>query len=212
MAADDALIIGLTGGIGSGKSAAAARFEELGAVLVDADAIAHALTAPGGAAILAIRGEFGDSAISADGALDRAAMRRLVFVDAAAKLRLEAILHPLIRAETQRRCEEAMASGAPYVVLVVPLLIESGDYRRRVTRVAVVDCAEETQVTRVMARSGLTREEVERIMAAQVTRAERLAAADDVIDNDKDMATLRAQIEILHRRYLDLAGKTRSHG
>lgn len=212
MAVPNALIIGLTGGIGSGKSAAAAMLKELGAGLVDADAIAHELTAPGGAAIPAIRGEFGDTAVSADGALDRAAMRRLVFADAAAKLRLEAILHPLIRAETQRRCEEAMVAGAPYVVLVVPLLIESGDYRRRVTRVAVVDCAEETQVTRVMARSGLTREEVQRIMAAQVNRAERLAAADDVIDNDGDMEALRVQIEALHRLYLELAGKTRSRG
>jgi len=206
------LIIGLTGGIGSGKSAAAAMFNELGAGLVDADAIAHELTAPGGAAIPAIRGKFGDTAISAEGALDRAAMRRRVFTDAAAKLRLEAILHPLIRAETQRRCEAALAAGAPYVVMVAPLLIESGEYRRRVSRVVVVDCAEETQVIRVMARSGLSREEVLRIMATQAARAERLAAADDVIDNDAGMDALRMQIETMHRRFLDLAGKTQSHG
>lgn len=206
------MIIGLTGGIGSGKSAAAEMLKELGAGFVDADAIAHELTAPGGAAIAAIRAEFGDQAVSADGSLDRPVMRRRVFADAAAKLRLEAILHPLIRAETRRRCEETLASGAPYVVLVVPLLIESGDYRGRVARVAVVDCAEETQVRRVMARSGLAREEVLSIMAAQVTRAERLAAADDVISNDGDMKSLRLQIETLHRRYLELAGKTCSHG
>ena len=206
------MIIGLTGGIGSGKSAAAAMFNELGAGLVDADAIAHELTAPGGAAIPAIRGKFGDTAISAEGALDRAAMRRRVFTDAAAKLRLEAILHPLIRAETQRRCEAALAAGAPYVVMVAPLLIESGEYRRRVSRVVVVDCAEETQVIRVMARSGLSREEVLRIMATQAARAERLAAADDVIDNDAGMDALRMQIETMHRRFLDLAGKTQSHG
>lgn len=206
------MLIGLTGGIGSGKSAAATMLNELGAGLVDADAIAHELTAPGGTAIPAIRNEFGEAAVSADGALDRAVMRRLVFADRAAKLRLEAILHPLIGAETRRRCKEALVSGVPYVVLVVPLLIESGDYRKRVSRVAVVDCAEETQVSRVMTRSGLARDEVERIMATQVGRKERLAAADDVIDNDGDMDFLRAQVETLHRRYLELAGGTRSHG
>ena len=206
------MVIGLTGGIGSGKSAAAEMFRELGTGFVDADAIAHELTALGGTAIAAIRSEFGDQAVAADGALDRAAMRRLVFADGAAKRRLEAILHPLIRAETQRRCAAALAAGAPYVVLVVPLLIESGDYLKRVSRVAVVDCAEETQVARVMARSGLARAEVERIMAAQVARTERLAAADDVIDNDGDMESLRLQVEALHHRYLDLAGKTWPHG
>lgn len=195
------LIVGLTGGIGSGKSAAADIFAELGAAVVDADAIAHELTAPGGAAIESIRAAFGDEMIGANGALDRAAMRKRVFADAEAKVRLEAILHPMIRAEADRRIGEARA---PYVVLVVPLLVESGSYRQRVQRVAVVDCPEETQVARVMARSGLSTQEARAIMAAQVSRAERLAAADDVIDNGGDLAGLRAQVEALHRRYVEI--------
>ena len=208
----DALIVGLTGGIGSGKSAAATLFAEFGAAVVDADVIAHELTAAAGLAIPAIRKSFGDALIGADGALDRTAMRRLVFSDATAKARLEAILHPMIRAESERRCEAGLAAGASYVVLVVPLLVESKTYRACVARVAVVDCSEETQVARVMARNGLTREEVRRIMATQATRAERRAAADDVIDNDRDMAMLRAQVGVLHRLYLKLAGKARPDG
>lgn len=202
-----AFIVGLTGGIGSGKSAASAMLGELGAAVVDADVIAHELTAPGGAAIAAIRSAFGSDAIAADGALDRVAMRRLVFSDAAAKGRLEAILHPLIGAEIRRRSAIGLASGAPYVVLVVPLLVESGGYRKRVARILVVDCAEDTQVARVMARNGMTSEEVRRIMATQATRAERLTAADDTVDNDSDMNNLRIQIEALHRKYLALAAK-----
>lgn len=195
-------IVGLTGGIGSGKSAAASLFEELGAAVVDTDTIAHELTAPGGAAIEPIRGAFGDEVIDARGALDRAAMRRKVFADAQAKTRLEAILHPLIRAEADRR---SAAARAPYVVLVVPLLVESGGYRSRVQRVAVVDCPEETQVARVMSRSGLSAEEDRAIMAAQVGREQRLAVADDVIDNGGERAALRPQVEALHRRYLEMA-------
>jgi dephospho-CoA kinase len=194
-------VVGLTGGIGSGKSAAAEIFRTLGAAVVDTDLIAHELTAPGGAAMRAIRAEFGDGMAAADGGLDRAAMRALVFSDAAARARLEAILHPAIRAESERRCA---AAAEPYALLVVPLLVESGDYRRRVARVAVVDCAEETQVARVMARSGLGRDEAMRIMAAQSSRAARLAAADDVISNDGDLADLRRQVEALHLRYLNL--------
>ena len=201
------LIVGLTGGIGSGKSAAAAVFAELGAAVVDADVIAHELTAANGAAMPAIRNAFGADVLAPDGALDRTAMRRLVFSDAAAKGRLEAILHPLIHAESQRRCARGLAGGAPYVVLVVPLLVESGTYRDRVTRVLVVDCAEKTQVARVMARNGMTSEEVRRIMATQATRAERLTAADDTVDNDSDMSALRIRIEALHRKYLALAVK-----
>ncbi len=208
----DALVVGLTGGIGSGKSAAATMFAELGAAVVDADAIAHELTAPGGLAIPAIRSNFGAELIDADGALDRVAMRRLVFADAMAKARLEAILHPLIRAESERRCAAGLAAGAPYAVLVVPLLVESKTYRTRVARVAVVDCAEEIQVARVMARSGLAPDEVRRIMATQAPRAERLAAADDIIENDGDMTALRAQVEALHRVYLDHARKISADG
>ncbi|MEK7738107.1 MAG: dephospho-CoA kinase, partial [Pseudomonadota bacterium] len=149
----------------------------------------------------------GDAVIAADGALDRAAMRRLVFADDSAKSRLEAILHPLIRIESQLRCEAALENHAPYVVLVVPLLVESGNYPSRVGRVLVVDCSEATQQARVMARTSLPREEVQRIMAAQATRAERLKAADDIIENDAAIGRLRPQIEVLHRKYLTLAAK-----
>jgi dephospho-CoA kinase len=195
-------IVGLTGGIGSGKSAAASLFESLGAAVVDTDAIAHELTAPNGAAIAPIRAAFGDTVIDGRGALDRTAMRRLVFADAQAKARLEAILHPMIRDEADQRSE---AARAPYVVLVVPLLIESGGYRGRVQRIVVVDCPEETQVARVMARSGLSAGEARAIMVAQVGRERRLAAADDVIDNGGELAALRPQVEALHRRYLEMA-------
>ena len=195
-------IVGLTGGIGSGKSAAATLFEEFGAAVVDTDAIAHALTAPGGTAIAPIRAAFGDEVVAPNGALDRAAMRRKVFTDAQAKGRLEAILHPMIRAEADRR---SAAARAPYVVLVVPLLVESGGYRSRVQRIAVVDCPEAVQVARVMSRSGLSAGEARAIMAAQVGREARLAVADDVIDNGGELAALRPQIEALHRRYLEMA-------
>ena len=195
-------IVGLTGGIGSGKSAAATLFEEFGAAVVDTDAIAHALTAPGGTAIAPIRDAFGDEVVAPNGALDRAAMRRKVFTDAQAKGRLEAILHPMIRAEADRR---SAAARAPYVVLVVPLLVESGGYRSRVQRVTVVDCPEAVQVARVMSRSGLSAGEARAIMAAQVGREARLAVADDVIDNGGELAALRPQIEALHRRYLEMA-------
>lgn len=195
-------LVGLTGGIGSGKSAAATLFEEFGAAVVDTDAIAHELTAPGGTAIAPIRAAFGDEVVAPDGALDRAAMRRKVFTDAQAKGRLEAILHPMIRAEADRR---SAAARAPYVVLVVPLLVESGGYRSRVQRIAVVDCPEAVQVARVMSRSGLSAGEARAIMAAQVGREARLAVADDVIDNGGELAALRPQIEALHRRYLEMA-------
>ncbi|MBV2235423.1 MAG: dephospho-CoA kinase [Sterolibacterium sp.] len=206
-------VLGLTGGIGSGKSAVAALFGELGVPVIDVDRIAHELTAPGGAAMADIRQTFGERLVTAEGALDRAAMRNLVFSDPQAKHRLETILHPLIGAESQRRCHAAQAE-APYVVLEVPLLIESGTYRNRAARIAVVDCCEETQIERVMQRSGLSREDVQRIMAAQASRAERLAVADDVIDNDGPQAQLRPQVEALHHRYLAMlkAKKTLAGG
>ncbi len=195
-------IVGLTGGIGSGKSAAAQAFEALGTSAIDTDAIAHALTGPGGAAIEPIRAAFGADFLTPEGALERARMRALVFTDAAKKHLLESILHPMIRARTS---ELVQAAGSPYVILMVPLLIESSDYRRRCQRILVIDCPEELQVTRVMARSGLAAEQVRAIMANQVTRAARLAAADDVIDNSQDMSHLRHQVEALHARYLKLA-------
>lgn len=200
-------VVGLTGGIGSGKSAAADLFAAHGVAVVDTDAIAHALSKSGGAAMPAIRAEFGAAVVAADGALDRAAMRAIVFADestkTSARKRLEAILHPLIRAESERQL--AAAAAAPYAMLVVPLLIESGSYRERVDRVAVVDCREETQIARVMSRNGLARAEIERILAAQATRAERLAAADDIIDNDGEIAALPPRVERLHADYLALA-------
>jgi len=201
-------VVGLTGGIGSGKSAVADMLVELGAAAVDTDVIARELTAAQGSAMPALRAAFGDGVVAADGSLDRSAMRRLVFGAATLRQRLEAVLHPLIRQEAERRCAQAQAAGAPYIVLVVPLLIEAGDYRRRVARIAVVDCAEETQIARVAARSGLARQEVLDIMAAQASRAARRAAADDLIDNDGDLVQLRRQVENLHRHYLELAGRS----
>ena len=175
--------IGLTGGIGSGKSTVAAALVELGgALLVDTDAISRALTAPGGGAMAAIEARFGRSFVASDGALDRAAMRDLAFRDPAAKQALESILHPMIGAETARQA--ALAASGQRVVFDVPLLVESGRWRRLVDRVLVVDCDESTQIARVMARSGLSEGAVRAILAQQATRAQRRAAADAVIHND----------------------------
>lgn len=197
------LSIGLTGGIGSGKTTIANHFGERGASLVDTDAIAHRVTAPGGAAMPAIATQFGAAFVAADGSLDRARMRELVFADNDARRRLEAITHPLIRAETER--EASLAHGA-YLIFVVPLLVESGTWRTRVDRVLVVDCGVETQIARVMRRNGFAREQVEAIVARQATRAARLAAADDVIVNEATPdAALEACIDALHARYLALA-------
>ena len=197
------LVVGLTGGIGCGKSAVADCFVALGVPLVDTDAIAHELTGPGGAAIAAIASAFGDTVVRADGALDRAAMRKIVFADLGARSRLEAILHPRIREEMQRRVEASTA--APYIVVAVPLLIEAGGWRNRVDRILVVDCAEETQIARVVARSGMTVDEVRAIIAAQASRGQRFAAADDILHNDGDLADLPPRVGTLHRRYLELA-------
>ena len=175
--------IGLTGGIGSGKSTVAAALVELGgALLVDTDAISRALTAPGGGAMAAIEARFGRSFVASDGALDRAAMRELAFREPAAKQALESILHPMIGAETARQA--ALAAPGQRVVFDVPLLVESGRWRRLVDRVLVVDCDESTQIARVMARSGLSEAAVRAILALQATRAQRRAAADAVIHND----------------------------
>jgi dephospho-CoA kinase len=197
-----AFSVGLTGGIGCGKSTVADLFAALGATIVDTDVIAHALTAPQGAAMPAIVAEFGPDFAQPDGALDRARMRTLVFSDATARARLEAILHPRIRAATEAAGQAA--TGA-YVIYVVPLLIESGSWRERVTRVLAIDCGEDTQVARVMQRSHLSADEVRAIMATQVTRARRLAEADDVVDNDAGLEALRAQVQALHERYLALS-------
>ncbi|MBM3356206.1 MAG: dephospho-CoA kinase [Betaproteobacteria bacterium] len=194
--------VGITGGIGSGKSSAAEMFAALGAAVVDTDAIARELTQPGGGALTAIRDAFGAECIAPDGGLERAAMRRLVFRDPAAKARLEAILHPLIRAESRARLA---AAREPYVIVVVPLLFETGAYEDIVDRVLVVDCSEDEQIRRTIGRSGLQEEEVRAIMAAQLPRAARLERADDVLHNDKGMEALREQVLELHAKYLTLA-------
>jgi dephospho-CoA kinase len=194
-------VVGLTGGIGSGKSAAADEFARLGATVVDTDAIAHELTAPGGAALAQIAALFGAEFIR-DGKMDRQRMRERVFSDPAAKKRLEGVLHPMIRQESERRIA---AAAGPYVVHVVPLLIESPDYRRRVDRVLVVDLPEATQIARVRERSRLSEDEVRAIIRTQADREARLAAADDVIDNTGPLQALRNQVGALHQKYLQFA-------
>jgi dephospho-CoA kinase len=196
------LSIGLTGGIGCGKTTVANMFAAHGASVVDTDLIAHSMTVAGGPAMAAIRATFGDAYVAADGALDRAAMRALVFSDPAAKQRLEAILHPLIRAGAE--AQGAAATGA-YVIYVVPLLIESGNWRQRVARVLAIDCPEQMQIARVMARNGLQESQVKAIMATQVSRQQRLAAADDVITNDDGIAALAPQVAALHEIYLAIS-------
>jgi dephospho-CoA kinase len=199
--------VGLTGGIGSGKSTVAELFAKLGVHVIDTDEIAHALTRPGGEAIAPIRVAFGAEAIAPDGSLDRARMRRLVFRDVQARKRLEAILHPLIRAESNRRGEGA---ASPYAILVIPLLVEGGVDRSRIARVLVVDCPEAGQLERAMRRSGLPETEVRAILASQATREQRLAAADDVIDNGGAPEALEGQISRLHEKYLTLAARSRT--
>ena len=187
--------IGLTGGIGSGKSTVAQILAEAGAAIIDADAISRSLTSSDGLAMPSIEAEFGSQALDAQGALDRAFMRELIFQDPSAKQRLEAIIHPLVGALTERQALQAEACGAQLLVFDVPLLVESGRWRQQVSAVIVVDCEEETQIQRVMARNGLERAAVEKIMAAQASRAQRRAAADWVIYNDAlDFAALRQEV------------------
>ncbi|CAG4921774.1 dephospho-CoA kinase [Paraburkholderia gardini] len=196
--------VGITGGIGSGKSTVADLFAARGVPLVDTDVIAHRITAPGGIAMPSIARAFGPSFIAQDGSLDRTRMRALVFSDDTARSRLEAITHPLIRAETERERSEARG---PYVMVVVPLLVESGSWKTRVDRVLVVDCTVETQIERVMRRNAFTREQVLAIVARQATREARLAAADDVVVNDTvSIETLSMDVDALHRQYVALAG------
>lgn len=193
------LRVGLTGGIGSGKSVVADLLRELGAAVVDADVVSHQLTAPGGAAIPLLRAAFGPAAIAPDGGLDRAYMRQRVFADATERARLEAILHPLIG---QALRQQAAAAIGPYVVFVVPLLVENlARWRPQLDRICVVDCPEALQIERVQARSGLSADEVRAILAAQATREQRLAVADDRIDNAGSRDALAAQVRALHHRY-----------
>ncbi|MSQ59558.1 MAG: dephospho-CoA kinase [Betaproteobacteria bacterium] len=195
-------VVGLTGGIGSGKSAAAQRFAQLGVTVVDTDAIAHELTSAQGEAMPALRQTFGPEMFHPNGNLDRAALREKVFTDSAARKQLELVLHPLIREETARQI--AIASGS-YAIVVVPLLVEKGGYAHLYNRVLVVDCREETQLARTMQRSRLAEPEVRAIMATQASRSARLAAADDVISNEGTLDELHAQVDRLHVSYLEYA-------
>ena len=195
------LVIALTGGIGSGKTTVAERLAQGGAAVIDTDLIAHALTAPAGAAMAAIAAAFGPGPIAAEGSLDRAAMRRLIFSDARARHRLEAILHPLIRA---RMDEELTQVQAPYAVLAIPLLFETG-WTDVADRILVVDLPEPLQIARVVARSGLTEAEVRLILASQARRETRRQGADDLIDNSGNLEDLLARTDALHESYLRLA-------
>jgi len=196
-------VVGLTGGIGSGKSTAARFFVELGADLVDTDIIAHQLTGKGGAAMPALIEAFGAEIAAADGSLARSEMRRRAFTDPEQKKRLESILHPMIRAEAEKAIA---ASAAPYLLCAIPLLVESGGRSAyALNRVLLVDCPEALQCERVMARGNLSREEAWRIIQSQASRAERIRAADDILDNSGDESSLRESVHILHERYLHLA-------
>lgn len=199
--------VGLTGGVGSGKSTVAGLFAALGVSVIDTDQIAHEITQAGGGAMPALRAAFGPDMIAPDGSLDRARMRKLVFADSESRRHLESILHPLILAEVRRRLEAPARGG--YVLLIVPLLVEAGGYRRLVDRVLVVDCDEAQQLQRTARRPGLSEADALAIIGAQAPRAERLACADDVLDNRGDVRSLRHQVEALHQRYLVLA---RAHG
>ncbi len=195
------LKIGLTGGIASGKSAVADLLGEFGATIIDTDVIARDVVAPGEAGLAAVADAFGAGILGADGTLDRARLRKLVFADPAKRRQLEAILHPLIRA---RALAAAAAATGPYAVFVVPLLVET-DFRALVDRVLVVDCDPQTQIDRLTARDGIPVAEAQRMLAAQAGRDERLAAADDLIDNNGNRDALRATVAALHAHYLELA-------
>ncbi len=203
-------VIALTGGIGSGKTSVANLLAGLGAAVVDTDEIAHELTAPNAAGSQAIAAQFGREYLDASGALDRERMRELVFSDAAAKAKLESVLHPMIRAAVRDRLSELSgrpAAEVPYIIIVVPLLVETGAYRELAQRVLVVDCPEDLQIARVVRRSGLKPAAVRAIMQNQVTREERLRNADDVVINDGDLPSLRDAVQTLHQSYLDLANR-----
>lgn len=192
------LSIGLTGGIGSGKTTVANLFAARGIGVVDTDAITHSLTGIGGAALPEIKTEFGNDFIAQNGAMNRVMMRNLVFQDPTAKKRLESILHPMIREECDRCAREVRSN---YIIFVVPLLAASEYWRKRVSRILVVDCPEELQVARVIARNAMSEEQVRAIMATQSTRNERLAIADDVIMNDGNFSDLEALVDRFHQQY-----------
>jgi dephospho-CoA kinase len=195
------LRIGLTGGIGSGKSTAAAQFAQLGIPVIDTDEIARQLVEPGAAGFAAVLAAFGREILTADGRIDRAALRRLVFVDEQRRLQLESLLHPLIRQEVRRRVED---TSAPYCIIAIPLLVETGQ-RDLVDRVLVIDAPEELQRQRAAARPGWSAEDVDRVMRSQAGREARRQVADDLILNDGDITALQEAVVRLHARYLELA-------
>lgn len=199
------LRVGLTGGIGCGKSTVADFFAALGVPLIDTDIIAHQLTDLGGAALPAIRASLGDTALLANGALDRIALRHRIFGDTGERKKLEAVLHPLILQGVQQQLQAL--ERAPYVLIVIPLLLETGSYQNLLDRVLLVDCLEAQQITRVMARNAMSESEAKAIMSAQVSRATRLAAADDVLTNMGNLDALYAQIAPLHHKYLEISRK-----
>ncbi len=195
------LVVGLTGGIGSGKSAVAERFQALGVPVIDADEAARAVVDPGTPGLARVRSRFGDQVVDADGRLDRRRLREIVFRDPAARRDLETILHPLIRTHMRSQLDTLRA---PYAILAIPLLLETGQ-AGDMDRVLVVDCPERLQIERVCARDGIDPERARAILAAQASREQRLEAADDVIDNSGPPERLQPQVEALHRRYLALA-------
>jgi dephospho-CoA kinase len=197
------LLVGLTGGIGAGKSAVSRCFEELGVPVIDADVVAREVVAPGAPALAEIAAAFGPDVLDDTGALDRARLRERVFADPVERRRLEAMLHPRIRAAMQARVD-ALRGRSAYAVLVIPLLLEAAQ-RAMVDRVLVVEAPEDERVARVAARDGVSAEQVRRIMAAQLAQAERIAQADDLIWNDGAEEDLRPKVEALHQRYLELA-------
>ena len=198
------LIIGLTGGIGSGKTSATKFFAAEGIAIIDADTIAHELTGAQGDAIPNIKKYFGVDFITKNGKLDRKKMKNRIFSDINSRKKLEEILHPLIQAEIMHRIETA---SSPYIIVVAPLLLETGDYCETVTRILVVDCNEEYQISRTVSRDGLSKEEVRTIMATQKPRQERLNQADDVIVNDTDISSLQEKVKLQHNIYLSLLQK-----
>ena len=199
-----ALFVGLTGGIGSGKTAISDQLAQLGAGVVDTDLIAHLITAPNGTAIPFIQKQFGSEFIDSNGALDRAKMRSLVFADPQTRKALEAITHPLIREETISQAKALMEINVPYLVFVIPLLIESGNWLPLLDYLIVVDCPEEAQIERVMHRSKLSRSEIERIIQAQASRQERMTHADMVIENQGGLDGLQAEVLKLHQKILQI--------
>lgn len=202
------LVVGLTGGIAAGKSTAAAFFRDRGVPVVDADQVARDVVALGTPGLAAVIAAFGAQILQADGTLDRRRLRDVVFADPAQRRRLEAILHPLIRDQIRLRLAQIRA---PYCIVDLPLLVESPSLRALVDRVLVVDVPVEVQVARLMQRDHMTAEQCQAMLAAQASRAQRLEGADDVVDNATDITALQRQLESVHARYLELAGRTGAH-